>query len=75
MVRPDFNQTVYHKASLAQRDSNTEDYQNLAQQKSQDIDDTGDRWAHWWQTYGHDPDPFYHDVHFMTRPDFNQSTL
>ena len=38
------------------------------------LDDADDRWAYWPKT-GRDPDPKYHDVHFMTRPDFNSSTL
>ena len=61
MTNPDFNKTVYQKpANFAQKS-----------QKSKEFDDTGDRWAYWPETYGVDPDPTYHDVHFMTRPDFN----
>ena len=38
------------------------------------MDDSIDRWVYWPKT-GQDPNPKYHDVHFMLRPDFNTSTL
>lgn len=62
MAHPDFPSTVYPKPP------------SFAQKRTEDVvDDEVDRWAYW--RNGKDPNPGYHDVHYMTRPDFNTSTL
>lgn len=35
-------------------------------------DDTGTRWVTFMKSYGRDPNPFYHDVHYLARPDFKE---
>lgn len=63
MAHPDFPNTVYQKPlpSFAQKD------------KKDVVDDEVDKWVYW--KGGKDPNPKYHDVHYMIRPDFNTSTL
>ena len=56
MVRPDFNYTVYHNPSFAQKDK-------------KDIQDDTTRWVKY--PHGIEPFPQPHDVHDMMRPDFN----
>ena len=64
MTRPDFNVSTLQWP------------RSLAEKRNVDwvTDDSADKWVNWPKT-GKDPDPLYHDVHFMTRPDFNVSTL
>jgi len=76
MARPDYKSSVYHCGPWSDVYTPPKHWGSLAQRDDFGwvTDDSADRWVHWPRT-GKDPNPGYHDVHFMTRPDFNITTL
>ena len=75
MVIPDDTGEKYHTTHLCygspcpKKDSFVQTGDNYVDE-SLYHDDTGTRWVTWMETYGRDPNPEYHDVHYMARPDF-----
>ena len=80
MAREDFKKYVdaqngYKEASFLQLDKSKKKMKKARGNRDYNsvMDDDVDRWAYW--RNGKDPNPGYHDVHYMLRPDFNTSTL